>query len=324
MRKLVIIARLLSLCGLAASQAGAAGICQPSSPGYFHKFLSGSIDGKYAFTMDLQCRDGVLQGSYRYVGKAVPILLRGVMGPGATLALEEVLPDGRPGTGRFAGTLVGLHVDGTWVTADGKRTLLFAAAQTSEIHIGSRRDIMRGAVGEYGLDRIGGSGGANAMWDTVHTKKGWASSMSSISMARRETEVVALTRAEQRLLDSLTFRVRPDLASELVVNGKVVLAIPFRDGAIQTHIKDADTESARDVVENLSTPSGIVDEDLYLLAQDGVDYAHTLSGNFQGANGDFLLVRYAIASDSFALTFKEGDCCFGGSSTFTFTRGRIR
>lgn len=321
MHVLVALARSLCLLGWCAGSAGAVEVCQPSSPGYFHKYLAGKIDGKYAFTMDVRCTDGVLQGSYQYASRGVPISLQGEMRPGGRLTLTEFARDGSPGAGRFTGTLVATHVDGAWTAADGKRTLPFGADQTSEIHLGTRRTIMQAAVGTYGLDRIVGSGGANAMWETVKTRKGWESNVSSISMARRETDVVALTRADRRLLDSLVFRVRPDLASELVVNGKVILAIPFRDGAMQVAIAHPDTESAREAVTTLSAPTGIVDESLYLLAQDGVDYSQTLSGNFQGAAGDFVIVRYAIAQGAFALELKDGDCCFGDHSVFFFTRG---
>lgn len=311
---------LLALITGAAGFAGAAEICQPSTPGYFHKYLSGKIDGKYAFTMELICREGALRGTYRYASRTMPIYLIGNVGPGATVALEEMAKDNLPITGSFTGTLRGNHVDGVWVAPDGKKRLPFTAEQTSEIHLGTRREIVSGTVGDYALVSITGHGGANAMWETWKTKKGWDSNVSSISRAVRESSDIELTPADERLLDSLTIRIRPDLTTELLALGSVILAIPYSDRGARFNVTSDANADVRRSLEKPWTEARLEDETVYLLGQDGVDFSRHIAGNFQGVVGDVLLVRYAIPNDSFTVEFMDGECC--NSSTFTFRRQR--
>ena len=325
MQTLAAIARkffLLILIAGATGLAGAAEICQPSTPRYFHKYLSGKIDGKYAFTMELICQDGALRGTYRYAGKTVPIYLIGNVGPGATVALAEIAKDNLPSTGSFAGTLRSNHVDGVWVSANGKKRMPFTAQQTSEIHLGTRREIVTGTVGDYALASITGYGGANAMWETWKTKKGWDSSVSSISLAMRQSSDNVLTPADKRLLDSLTIRVRPDLTTQLLARGRVILAIPYSDRGAQFNVTSEANAEVRNSLEKQWTEARLEDETLYLLAQDGVDFSRHIAGNFEGVVGDVVLVRYAIPNDSFTVEFMDGQCC--NSSTFTFKRQQPR
>ena len=317
MRLLPTLAQALLLACITGT-AGAAAICQPSTPAYFHKYFSGKINDRFAFKMDLSCKDGLLRGTYQYAGKGVPIWLDGQAGPGMAMAMSEVSPDGKASTGAFTGTLDGKHFRGTWVSGDGKKHWPFTAEQTSEIHIGTRREIMQAAVGDYALASVVGNGGANAMWETFKTKKGWDSNASSISRARREYSPIDLTRADLKLLDSLFMRVRPDLATELSANGKVILTILFRASGMQLAIDAPDNAQARNELTADMPPSGIANEELYLLAQEGAGYLHVLAGEFSGDLGDIVIVRYAIASDTFSVQFRPGDCC--GSTAFQFKR----
>ncbi|WP_332847903.1 hypothetical protein [Massilia sp. S19_KUP03_FR1] len=321
MQTLIALARFLFVLMFAMSAAGLAGaaeICQPSSPGYFHKYWSGKIDGKYAVKMELTCRDGTLQGNYFYVNKGVRINLTGRVGPAGTMALEENAWGNMPSTGSFAGTLGANHVDGMWTAADGKRSLPFAAGQTSEIHLGTRREIVGASVGDYALASIAGNGGANAMWDTGKTGKGWESSVSSNSGGMRQGSQIKLTRADQRLLDSLIIRVRPDLTTELFASGRVILTIPYSDRGAQFNISSAENASVRQSLEKQWTQARLEDETVYLLAQDGIDFSRHISGNFDGVVGDILLVTYAIVGNSFDVKFMAGQCC--SESVFTFKR----
>lgn len=136
--------------------------------------------------------------------------------------------------------------------------------------------------------------------------------------ARRASSDNALNRADIHVLDSLAIRVRPDLATELHANGKVIVTIPFRAGGMQHDIRAPDHAQARRELDALATPAGIADETLYLLAQDGVDDYRVITGEFAGELGDIVIVQYAIVNDRFEVQFRQGDCC--GSSRFLFAR----
>jgi hypothetical protein len=197
---------------MASGQALGADACAPAGPGYFHKYYSGKIADKYAFRMDLKCQDGALTGSYRYTGKDLPIYLQGKADAGS-FSMQESYGYAGKTSGVFTGTLAGTRISGTWKSGDGKKTLQFAAEQTSEIRVGSKKEILGTAVGDYVLESIEGSGGASAMWSTWKNGGRWQSSISSTSAGRREVDEVTLDRTDIRLLDSLTIRVRPDLTT---------------------------------------------------------------------------------------------------------------
>jgi hypothetical protein len=309
----VLAALVLSL---AAGPALAA--ATPAVPAYFHKYYSGKIGDKYAFKMELKSFEGVLKGNYQYVGKQLPIYLNGKIGAAGSFTMEEAGAYGGKSTGSFSGTVAGSRITGTWRSADGKRTLPFAADQTSEIVIGSKKDILSAAVGDYGLESIQGNGGANTLWETWKRDGRWESNISSNSGGTREGSMIKLTRADVRALDSMTIRVRPDLATEFLVNGKVILDIPYRDAGMHYKITPPKDPGDWDILGKLRPVTTVLDETLYLLAQDKVDYSTQLAGNFNASVNGSLVVSYSIVDSSFELAFKDEQCC--GGSTLRFIR----
>jgi hypothetical protein len=305
-------ALLLSLATGAALAAAA-----PAAPAYFHKYYAGKVD-KYAFRMELKCLNGVLTGNYTYAGKQLPIYLNGKIGASGNFTMEEVGAYGGKSTGSFSGTVAGSRISGTWRSADGKKALPFEADQTSEIVIGSKKDILSAAVGDYGLESIQGNGGANTLWETWKRDGRWESNISSNSGGTREGSMIKLTRADIRVLDSMTIRVRPDLATQFLVNGKVVLDIPYRDSGVQYNMKPPENPGDWDIRGKLGPTTTVLDETLYLLAQDKVDYSAQLAGNFNASVDGSLVIGYSIVDGSFELAFKDEQCC--GGSTFRFIR----
>ncbi|WP_244099915.1 hypothetical protein [Burkholderia anthina] len=195
----------------------------------------------------------------------------------------------------------------------------FDAQQTSEVVIGSKREILTQAIGTYVLDSISGSGGANGMWDSWREKGRWKSNISSIAMARREFSDVSLTHEDLRRLDSMTITVDPALATRLSVNGKVLLSIPYRDAGMQYEIGQPHDRVVEDELKTLSPATTVHDEHLYLLARDTIDFVPAMSGNFlPNDNLDIATVSYAVVDKTFDVYLQDGNCC--GGTVFTFRR----
>lgn len=282
---------------------------------YFHKFYSGKIAGKYAFTMDLKNIDGKLSGLYRYAGKTDQLYLNGSVDAAGAVKMDEL--SSSKISGHFAGTMAGTGLSGTWTSADGGKTLPFAASQTSEVLIGSKKEILAKTIGDYMLTNIEGSGGANGMWETWKQKGKWGANISGISGGMRTATAVALNRNDIRLLDSMTIRVDPEFGVRLLASGKTVMAIPYREQGMQIELSHA---ASRDIdqLQQLKPDTTVLDEHLYLLAKSGVDYSSAIHGNFEGAVGGVVIVSYAITDDTFGVTFYPDECC--GESSFTFAR----
>lgn len=68
--------------------------------------------------------------------------------------------------------------------------------------------------------------------------------------------------------------------------------------------------------DNRRTSATVHDERLYLQVRDGVDYSDSLSGSFEAAVSDILVVSYSVVDHQFELLFIEGECC--GSTQWTF------
>ncbi|HIH2750007.1 hypothetical protein L3V59_34600 [Burkholderia aenigmatica] len=285
---------------------------------YFHKYFAGRIGDRYAFTMDLKNTEGKLTGSYRYAGKRNAIALSGKIDPVGTFTMDEIGSDGQH-TGTFTGKVTGNTLDGTWTSARGDRHLPVDAHQTSEIVIGSKREILTHAIGTYVLDNITGSGGANGMWDSWREKGRWKSNISVISMARREFSDVSLTRKDLHRLDSMTIIVDPSLATRVSVEGKVLLSIPYRDAGMQYEIGQPHDSAAENELNTLSPATTVHDEHLYLLARDAIDFVPAMSGSYLPNDRlDVVTISYAVVDKTFTVFLQQGNCC--GGTMFTFRR----
>ncbi|WGY72542.1 hypothetical protein KEC55_22410 [Burkholderia cepacia] len=306
---LQLAAALLSLMTATAALA---------APQYFHKYFAGLIGDRYAFTMDLKNADGKLTGSYRYAGKHDAIALSGKIDPSGTFAMDEIGSSGQH-TGTFTGRVTGNTLDGTWASARGDRHLRVDARQTSEIVIGSKREILTQAIGTYVLDSVTGSGGANGMWDSWREKGRWKSNISAIEMARREYSDVRLTHEDLHRLDSMTITVDTALATRLSVDGKALLSIPYRDAGMEYKINQPHNSIVEDELKTLSPATTVQDEHLYLLARDAVDFVPAMSGNFLPNDRlDVVTISYAIVDKTFDVYLQDGNCC--GGTLFTFRR----
>lgn len=300
---------------------------------YFHKYYSGKINNKYAFTMDLKNLNGLLSGFYRYRGKYFDLYLLGNIHQDGSFAMKESDPNNPNSKANvFEGVLSKNEIKGTWRSVDGHKLWPFEATQTSEIIIGSKNEILTKAIGTYHLDNIDGGGGANGMWSTLKESGKWTSSTSGIAGGMRETDWIKLNQADIHLLDSMKITVGSNLTIRFYVNGKSIFDIPYHaEGMIYAiHKTDESNQSkefytwttleddAGNQLTHFSPSTSVVNENLYLLLQDGVDYSNTIKGNFIADVSDTLLVRYSIVHDTFEVDFFSSSCC--GGTTFTFHR----
>ncbi|MDP9651650.1 hypothetical protein [Paraburkholderia caledonica] len=285
---------------------------------YFHKTFDGHIDGRYAFKMDLKNVDGSLSGSYRYVGKREDISLSGNIDGAGTFTMDESGNAGQR-TGSFTGKVAGDALVGTWTSARGDRRFAITAHQTSEVIIGSKREILTQAVGTYALDRVSGEGGANAMWDSWRDRGGWESKVSSIYQAQREASDVTLTREDLRRLNSMNVTVDTTLTTRLTVDGKVLLSVPYREAGMQYEIALSHDSVVENDLKKLSPATTVRDEHLYLLARDAIDFVPAMSGSYLPDDAvDIATVRYSVVGKTFELYLRDGQCC--GGTVFTFRR----
>ncbi|MBP0590759.1 hypothetical protein J8I87_13750 [Paraburkholderia sp. LEh10] len=306
---LQLIALLLSCVTAATAQADSR---------YFHKMFAGRIGDHYAFTMNLKNVDGSLTGSYRYAGKHSDIYLSGKIDPSGTFTMDEIGSTGQH-TGTFTGKVANDTLNGAWASARGDRRLSVDAHQTSEILLGSKREILTQAIGTYALDGISGAAGANGMSDSWRENGRWKSNVSAISMGRREFSNVNLTREDLHRLNSMTVIVDASLTTHLSVDGKVLLSIPYRDASMQYEISQPHDSVIEDELKTMSPATTVHDEHLYLLASDAIDLVTAMSGSYLlDDNLDIVTVSYAIVDKTFEINLLNGNCC--GGTVFTFRR----
>ena len=282
---------------------------------YFHKYLSGVVGDKLRVTMDLKNLDGLLTGSYSYGSHPLGLDLRGRIDASGSFAMDESI-DRVKKTGSFKGSLSGGHIVGTWQSADGLQTLPFFADQTSEIRIGTKREMLGAAVGKYPLSSIASFAGANSLGDTLKKNGRWTSFESSISGGRREGQEIPLAASDVALLNNLGIVVEPDLSVRLVARGKTVLQIAFRPDGMDYRLDGRHSEVIADKFKPMSTATIVLDERLYLLVRDGVDYTAPLSGSFMSSASDIIVVSYSLVDKTISMQFKDGQCC--GGTTWTF------
>lgn len=89
--------------------------------------FKGKIDDKYTITMKLTLGGEDVSGSYRYSSSKSDIALNGRLTSGEDLTLTEMVNGNKTGT--FAGKLVGAEFAGTWINADGTKTMPFVVTK---------------------------------------------------------------------------------------------------------------------------------------------------------------------------------------------------
>ncbi len=312
------LAALAAAALLPSARAQAPAASAPAPHSWFHRYFAGTLGDKLAFTMDLKDVDGKLSGSYRYKGKGIDLYLNGKLDPAGTFAMEET-PGDKP-TGHFTGTLTATHLAGTWRSADGKRSLPFTADLTSEIHIGTKAEILADAVGDYPLHDIGGSGGANGMWDTWKEHGRWRSNSSGISNGMREASPVDLSRDDLKRLDGLHVLVTPDHGVHVMNGKRSLLDIPFKADAMPYALsKYPDNGVSLERYKAMSARTAVVDEALYLLVRDDTGLAAEMSGAYaEGIDDSVVVISYSLVGHAVSIDFVDGNCC--GGTDFLFSR----
>jgi hypothetical protein len=300
-----------------------------ADPQYFHKTFAGRIGDRYAFTMDLKNVDGRLMGSYRHAGERNDIYLSGEIAPSGILTMNEFGSAGQR-TGTLTGRVANDTLDGNWVSARGGRRLPVDAHQTSEIIIGSKRDILTQAIGTYALDRVSGVGCPSGVWESWTDKSRWKSNFSVVEDGHREVSVVSLTRRDLHRLNSMTVALDNSLATRLSVDGKVLLSIAYRDSgmqyeisqprnaAIEYEISQPPNSVMEDHLKTLSPTTTVYNEHLYLLARDAIDFAPAMSGNYLSNDVGVVTVSYAIVGKTFDVYLRDDKGCSG--TVFSFRR----
>jgi hypothetical protein len=93
----------------------------------------GSLDGRLVVYMDLSRMDTMLEGTYHYATKGIPIVLRGTVDNDGAFTLTEYTEEKK--TGLFTGHIDkdGRRLEGAWVSPDGDRNLVFKAECFAEM-----------------------------------------------------------------------------------------------------------------------------------------------------------------------------------------------
>lgn len=300
-----------------------------ADPQYFHKTFAGRIGDRYAFTMNLKNVDGRLTGSYRHAGKRNDIYLSGEIDTSGTFTMNEFGSAGQR-TGTFTGKVASDTLDGNWASARGDRRLPVDAHQTSEIIIGSKREILTQAIGTYALDSVSGVGCPSGVWESWRDKGRWKSNFSVVEDGHGEVSDVSLTRGDLHRLNSMTVTLDTSLATRLSVDGKVLLSIPYRDAGMQYEIRQPHNSGIEyeisqplnsvmeDHLKTLSPATTVYNEHLYLLARDAIDFAPAMSGNYLSNDVGVVTVSYAVVGKTFDVYLRDDNGCSG--TVFSFRR----
>lgn len=285
-----------------------------SPPGYFHRIYAGTIGGKYLITVDLRGGGNRLLGSYSYVGKTGSISLSGTTDASGTFTMTENV--GVRQTGIWSGRLSDDAMAGEWRAPDGSKKMAFEARKTGEIKLPPKQETLRNAAGVYSLKSVYGTMGANGMFGVEKHNGTWRGSSSYISSnATREGQKTRLSSAEVKLLNSLHIIIDSALAVRFFAADALLLHIPFKETGMQynLHIPYTTREGTRLV------PSMIYDvnENFYLAAIDGVDFAGAISLPDVTTTGTMVL-SYDLDTKQFEMYIKAASCC--RDSTFIFER----
>lgn len=198
---------------------------------YSVEYYKGFIDDKYEFLMQIVNNNNVCSGSYYYKKHKKPILLNGAC-ESKNIALEErnngEHKNNKVGFNKFIGIKNNDNIDGTWQSADGRKTYKFRAAKV----VPNKAEILGDAKGEYYLLSISGFYGANSMADIYKEKGMWVASGSSISGGMREGYSFGLSNKEKKILSSFKIVVDEHLAVNITSEEVIIAKFPYSEKSV--------------------------------------------------------------------------------------------
>ncbi|MBC7864640.1 MAG: hypothetical protein IAF38_16830, partial [Bacteroidia bacterium] len=197
----------------------------------FQKLFSGSIDGKYAFDMDLKLKGKELSGSYKYRTQSNSLSLKGSVDSSGKLSLNEFNGKGAI-TGIFSGEFSDSGLKGEWKVPDGSRTLSFEAVTKT------KKQILEKTIGDYTLNAIGGVNCSNVLIDIDKKNGKWISSYSEIIMGMREGESSAVSKKDIRLFNSIHINIDSALTVRVYVKEKLLLESRFIENGMDYRVKE--------------------------------------------------------------------------------------
>jgi hypothetical protein len=238
----------------------------------FAASYKGTINGKYAITLDLNKFKDELGGSYKYEGKNTSLVLSGRMDDTGSFTFNEYTSNGKA-TGTFEGKLKGEELSGTWYNSDRTKQMPFLLKRTAISSLQSKTDVLSDAIGQYTLSSIAGNLSVNGIFDTYYDEGKWKCSSSGIISSQRVVQEIELTDNDIQFLNNLHIEVDDELNVHIFAGLHELVNSKFNASEMDYRINEMDKMKMNPKIANLSPSTIYQDNQLVIAANDQIDFS---------------------------------------------------
>lgn len=192
----------------------------------------------------------------------------------------------------------------------------FSLKRTSIASLQTKTDVLSDAMGQYALTSIAGGIGANGMFDTYLDNGKWQCTSSGIISSQRVVQGIDLTEADIQFLNNLYIEVDDYMNVHVMAGLTELVNSPFKATELDYRVNETDKTKMNEKIAKLSPETIYEDYQLYVIANDHMDFSGTLKGSFDMIASDNMILSYYPAERKFELDIFNKECCNGNILTF--------
>ncbi len=216
---------------------------------------------------------------------------------------------------RFIGSRNGDKISGLWYSYDDKHQYIFEATRVRP----DRREVLKGAKGQYKLTDISGFYGANTMTEIFRKNGVWRASGSEISGGMRTGFESLLSQNDRTLLSSFKLIVDETLGLRIYVKGVVVADLPFTDTPLFSFARTSKDQDETSRIEMYANADSFIGDKLHVATTDQITFTEYLPFENTPISGEHVIsVDYDPITHLFTIQVIDRRCC--GSTSLSFLR----
>ena len=185
----------------------------------------------------------------------------------------------------------------------------------------SKEEVLKSIVGQYELNDISASMGANTMVDYYKMKGLWKGTYSMLMGGRRESEGIKISPDVLKKLKTMKIKVNPDLSIVFSCNEIPIATIPFKADGMVYEMTGSYNVSSQGELSQLQPELTFQDGQLFLYAKDNLDETVLEPYDIADVLPNTILISYELKDKTFNVILCESEGM--GYSTYTFKKSVV-
>lgn len=182
----------------------------------------------------------------------------------------------------------------------------------------SKKEILESAIGVHELTGFAGDFGPSATFGTVREGNTWRSWSQTFDGVTKLDYSVDLNDQDTALLNSMRIEVDSAMTVRFYIKGTKMIETPFMSDGMDYRVREIAREKMHEDIRLLAPQTMFLDDHLYILADDRIDYSKIIFGTFEAVGLNNILIVYSIKDKRFKVKIFTTECC--NTNTFHFVK----